>query len=152
MMNMNCREYDKYVRNRAKKSPVLKNSIRAFFVGGGICLLGQGMKALYLFLGTEEKTAGILVSVSLIFISSAFTSAGIFDRAAKFAGAGVLVPITGFANAVVAPAIDTRSEGYILGVGSKIFTISGAVILFGTVSGALYGLIYFLCRCFSGVI
>ena len=141
---MNEKEYTKYVEKRAKKSPILKNSVFAFLFGGLICTLGQGFFHLYTFLGINELDARTLVSVTLIFIACLLTAFGVFDKIAKIAGAGTLVPITGFANAVCSQAIDTRSEGFVIGVGAKIFTIAGPVILYGTLTGAIYGVIYYV--------
>ena len=141
---MNEKEYTKYVEKRAKKSPILKNSIFAFLFGGLICTLGQGFFHLYTFLGINELDARTLVSITLIFIACLLTAFGVFDKIAKIAGAGTLVPITGFANAVCSQAIDTKSEGLIIGVGAKIFTIAGPVILYGTLTGSIYGVIYYV--------
>lgn len=140
---MNEKEYCEYVKKRAKKSPTLKNCALAFLFGGLICTLGQGFFHLYTYLGLEETNARTLVSITLIFISCLLTGFGVFDNIARLAGAGTLVPITGFANAVCSEAIDTKSEGFILGVGAKIFTIAGPVILYGTFTGAIYGVIYY---------
>ena len=147
---MNKEEYCEYVEQRQKKSPILKNCIRAFFIGGAICSLGQALLELYLILGFEKLDAYTLVSITLIFLSVTFTGIGVFDTVARVAGAGTLVPITGFANAVASPAIDTKSEGLVLGVGAKIFSISGPVILFGTLSGGIYGVIYYVCQMIWG--
>lgn len=125
------------------KSPLVKNFIRAFIIGGLICLMGEFLKMLYIYLGVEEKTAKTLVTVTLIFIASVLTGFGVFDNIARHAGAGTLVPVTGFSNAVTSEAMDSRSEGVILGVGAKIFTVAGPVILFGITSGVIYGIIYF---------
>lgn len=141
---MNKEEYKEYVGRRTKKSASLKNCSLAFLVGGTICTLGQLLRDLYIRLGMDLQDATLLVSISLITLSAILTGIGLFDKIAKFAGAGTLVPITGFANAVVSPAMDTKSEGYIFGVGAKIFTISGPVILYGIFSGVIYGLIYYL--------
>lgn len=141
---MNEKEYSKYVEGRAKKSPIWKNSIFAFLIGGLICTLGQGFFHLYTFWGMEEIDARTLVSVTLIFITVIPTGFGVFDKIAKIAGAGTLVPITGFANAVSSEAIDSKSEGFIPGVGAKIFTIAGPVILYGTFFGAIYGVIFYI--------
>ena len=141
---MNEKEYTEYVEKRAKKSPILKNCLFAFLFGGGICTLGQGFFQLYTHLGMEELDARTLVSITLIFIASLLTGLGVFDNIAKIAGAGTLVPITGFSNAITSQAIDTKSEGYVLGVGAKIFTIAGPVILFGTFTGVIYGVIYYI--------
>lgn len=146
-MNIEKKDYKKYAKAHAPKSPTLKNCIRAFVVGGAICTLGQGLMQIYKELcKLSEEDAGALVSCSLIFIAVTLTALGIFDRIAKFAGAGTLVPITGFANAVVSPAIDAHSEGLILGVGAKIFTVAGPVLLYGTLAGAVYGVIYWISK------
>ena len=149
-MNISSEEYKKYAEGRAKKSPVLKNCLCAFLIGGTICTLGQLLLSLYLRLGLDKETAGTVTSISLIFLAALLTGLGVFDNIARVAGAGTLVPITGFANAVVAPAIDTKSEGFILGVGAKIFIISGPVILYGIFSGAVYGVIYWLIGLIQG--
>lgn len=147
---MEKKEYKKYVEKRASKSPILKNCIFAFITGGIICVIGELLKNLYMNLGMDKLDASSLVSVTLIFIAILLTGIGVFDDIARFAGAGTLVPITGFANAVASPAIDTKSEGFIFGVGAKIFTIAGPVILFGTLSGAIYGVIYYVCTLIWG--
>ena len=145
-MNMDKKQYKRYAASHAKRSPILKNCVRAFIVGGGICLFSEGLFSLFtLSLGLEEEVARTLCSVSLIFIAVLLTSLGVFDKIAKFAGAGTLVPITGFANSVASPAIDSRAEGYVLGVGAKIFTVCGPVLLYGTLAGAIYGVIYWIC-------
>jgi stage V sporulation protein AC len=140
---MNKEEYGKYVKERAKKSPVLKDTAFAFLIGGLLCIIGQIFCDLYVFWGVSAKDSISFASMTLIFISFLLTSLGFFDNIAKIAGAGTLVPITGFANAVVSCAIDNKSEGYILGVGAKIFSIAGPVILYGIASGAIYGVIYY---------
>lgn len=141
-MNTDKENYKKYAAARAKKSPTPKNCVRAFVTGGAICVFAEGLKALYESLGVPKMDSAPLVSVTLIFLTALLTGIGVFDRIARFAGAGTLVPITGFANAVAAPAVDTKGEGFVLGVGAKIFSIAGPVILYGTAAGALYGVIY----------
>lgn len=141
---MKKQEYQEYVKHRAKKSPLVKDVLRAFFSGGLVCVLGQIFMDIYLRLGIDEKTASTLASISIIFIAVLLTGLGIFDNIAKFAGAGTAVPISGFANSISSQAIDSKSEGYILGVGAKIFTIAGPVILYGILSGAIYGVIYYI--------
>lgn len=141
---MKKQEYIEYVENRAKKSPTLKNCIFAFLFGGLICSIGQALLDLYTLLGLEKTDAGTLVSITLIFLATLLTGLGIFDNLAKIAGAGTLVPITGFANAVSSQAIDSKSEGYILGVGAKMFTVAGPVIVYALVSGTIYGVIYYI--------
>ena len=148
-MNMDKIQYKKYVAAHAKPSPIIKNCIFAFLVGGSICLFGELLYMLYSFMPfIPSSQASTLVSVTLIFISVLLTGLGVYDKIAKHAGAGTLLPITGFANAVASPAIDSRAEGYILGVGAKIFTVSGPVILYGTLAGAIYGLIYWIISLF----
>ena len=144
MNNFDRNEYKTLVAQKGKKSPLLKNCTCAFLIGGAICAIGEGMRMLYVSLGVREEGAPTLVSVTLIFITAVLTALGIFDNIAKHAGAGTLVPITGFANSVVSPAIDNKAEGWVLGVGAKIFIISGPVILSGTLSGAIYGIIYWV--------
>lgn len=143
-MNIDKKTYKKYASAHAPKSPLAKNCLWAFCIGGAICTLGQLLTSLYTLWGMTKEDAGTLTSVTLIFLSALLTGLGIFDCIAKHAGAGTLVPITGFANSVVSPAIDTKSEGLILGVGSKIFTVAGPVILYGTVAGVIYGVIYWV--------
>lgn len=145
-MNMDKKSYKKYATSHAPRSPLALDCVRAFCVGGGICAFAELLTNLFGRLGAGKEDAGTLTSVTLVFLAALFTGVGIFDRIAKFAGAGTLVPITGFANAVVSPAIDTKSEGFILGVGSKIFTVAGPVILYCTISGVIYGVIYWIVR------
>ena len=148
-MKMNKEHYKKYVKAHQKKSPILKNCIWAFFIGGFICLLGEILCTLYKYIPSiPSSQVPTLTSITLIFFSVLLTGIGIYDKIAKHAGAGTLLPITGFANAVASPAIDSRSEGYVLGVGSKIFTVCGPVILFGTLSGTIYGIIYWITTLF----
>ena len=142
---MNKKTYKKYTEARAPKSPTAKNCVWAFAVGGAICAAAEGLKSLYTrFLKLPKDDVGTLVSVTLVFMAVLLTGLGVFDNIAKHAGAGTLVPITGFANAVASPAIDSRGEGSVLGVGAKIFTVAGPVLLYGTFAGAVYGVIYFI--------
>ena len=144
-MKMNREEYKKYAKKHAPSSPVIKNCVKAFLFGGSICVVSQGLRALYMLaFGIELMDASALASISLAVLSVVLTAFGVFDKIAKHAGAGTLVPITGFANAVASPAIDSKSEGFVLGVGAKIFTVAGPVLLYGTLAGVLYGLIYYL--------
>ena len=146
-MDINKEQYKRYVNKTAPKSPCLKNCTFAFLFGGGICVIGQLLFDFYASV-TEYESENLyaLVTVTLIFLSALLTGFGVFDNIAKVAGAGTLVPVTGFANAVVSPAIDTKAEGFILGVGAKIFTVAGPVILYGIASGVLYGIVYFVIR------
>ena len=137
-------EKEKLIKKHSPHSPIVKNSVLAFIFGGFICVIGELLLYLFLYLGLDEKTSLTLVTLSLIFIAALFTSLGIFDKIAKHAGAGTLVPVTGFSNSVVAEAIDAKSEGLILGVGSQIFTVAGPVIVYGLLSGVIYGVIYYI--------
>ena len=142
-MNIEKQTYRRYVDARAPKSAVAQNCLHAFLVGGFICMFAQALKNVYTGLGMEAQNAATLCSVTLVFIAALLTGLGVFDKIAKFAGAGTLVPITGFANSVVSPAMDSHAEGAILGIGVKIFTVAGPVLLYGTVAGAVYGVIYY---------
>ena len=147
-MNVKKQEYQKLVSEKAPKSPILKDCLWAFFVGGFICALGQFLLEGYQMSELDLESAKTLVSVTLIFISAALTALGVFDKIAKHAGAGTLVPITGFANAVVSPAIEYRAEDYVLGVGAKMFTIAGPVIVYGVTASVVYGLTYWITTLF----
>ncbi len=138
-------KYKRFADDVAPPTPIFKNCVLAFLTGGLICAIGQGLQTLYFqYVVPSKEDAGLLCSVTLIFIAVLLTGIGIFDDIAKFAGAGTLVPITGFANSVASPAIDSRSEGLVLGIGAKIFTVAGPVILYGTLAGVIYGVIYWL--------
>lgn len=144
-MNMGKEQYKKYAQAHAPKSPVVKDTVKAFIFGGAICVLSQGFRVLYMYLfDIDVEFASMLASITIAFIAITLTAIGVFDRIAKHAGAGTLVPITGFSNAVASPAIDAKSEGFILGVGAKIFTVAGPVLLYGTVAGVIYGVIYYV--------
>ena len=141
-MEMSPQTYRRYAQARAPRSPLLKDCVRAFLVGGVICCAAQGLRTLYeQILGFTGDDVGTMTSITLVLVTTLLTGLGVFDNIARFAGAGTLVPITGFANAVVSSAIDSRAEGYVLGVGAKIFTVAGPVLLYGTVAGTVYGII-----------
>ncbi len=140
---MERKEYQRRIREGAKKSNLLLDCTLAFLVGGLICLIGQVMLSVYSSLFDLELSKK-LVTVSLIFLACLLTGIGLFDRIAKHAGAGTLVPITGFANGMCSPAIDNKAEGWILGVGAKMFVIAGPVIVYGTVASVVYGIIYWI--------
>ena len=143
-------EYKKQlIKKHSPRSPVLKNCFLAFLFGGGICVLGELLFGLYVSLSIDKETSTLLVTLSLIFLAALLTALGCFDRIARLAGAGTLVPVTGFSNAVVSEAMDSKSEGLVLGVGSKIYTVAGPVILYGIASGSLYGVIYYLTGLFA---
>lgn len=143
-MNIEKQTYRRYADARAPKSAIVQDCIRAFLCGGAICLIGEVLGKLYLSFGLEKDSASLLCSVTLIFIAILLTALGVFDNIAKFAGAGTLVPITGFANAVASPAMDSRAEGPVVGVGAKIFTVAGPVLLYGILAGAVWGVIYYI--------
>lgn len=135
-------EYARLAAARAGRSPVLKNTLLAALTGGVVCLFGEVLFTLYRYWGLSEKTAGVTVTVSLIFLSALLTFLGVFDRIARFAGAGTLLPVTGFANSVVSPAMDNKSEGFVMGVGAKMFIVAGPVLVFGTAAGVVLGILY----------
>lgn len=137
-------EYDQRVKQASPNSPVLKDCCLAFLFGGAICTLGQVLAGLYQNLGLELKDARACVSISLIFLSALLTALGWYDDIAKHAGAGTLVPITGFANSMVSPAMEFKSEGFITGLGAKMFIVSGPVLVFGITASVVYGFIVFL--------
>ena len=148
-MNMTKETYKKYADARAPRSPMLRDCTRAFLVGGLICCIAQALTDTYTKLcGMEKQDAGTLTAATLVLAAAILTGLGVFDRIAKFAGAGTLVPITGFANAVVSPAMDSHAEGVILGIGAKIFTVAGPVLLYGTLAGFVYGVIFWICSLF----
>ena len=143
-MKMTNEEYKQYAEKHMPRSHSWRDALRAFVVGGTICTLGQAFVELYTALGMEPDTAGTASSVTLIFIGAVLTGLGIYDKIAKFAGAGTLVPITGFSNSVVAPALEFRTEGMVLGTAAKMFIISGPVIVFGTSASVVYGVVYWV--------
>ena len=140
--NMTPKEYGEYVKKKTPDSPVFTDCLRAFIIGGLVCTLGQVFLNIYKNCGLNEELSGTAASITLVFISALLTGLDIYPKIAKFAGAGTLVPITGFANAVVSPALESKSEGAILGTGVKIFTIAGPVILYGTLASVITGFIY----------
>ena len=140
-MNMSKKEYSRYVARLAQKSPLGKDLLRSFLVGGLICVISQLILNGFTALDLSEQDAAAATSVSLVFLSAVLTGLSVYDDIAKFAGAGTLVPITGFANAVVSPAIEFKAEGFVTGMAAKMFIIAGPVIVYGTVASVLYGLI-----------
>lgn len=143
-MDLSNQEYDALVRVKAQPSPLWKDLAWAFCVGGGICAVGQGLLEWYQSLGLEREQAGTAVSVTLILAAALLTGLGLFDKIAKRAGAGTLVPITGFANAMVSPALEFKSEGLITGTAAKLFVVAGPVLVFGISASVVYGLILLL--------
>ena len=143
-METTPQKYQQYVQQKQKKSHLGKDLALAFLIGGLICVLGQLIQNGYTAAGLEQEDAATATSVSLVFLSALLTGLNLYHRIARFGGAGTLVPITGFANAVVSPAIDFKAEGFVTGMAAKMFLVAGPVIVFGTVASALYGLILWM--------
>ena len=141
---MDAKEYKRLSDKKAPKSPILKNCCFAFLFGGSICVIGQIFIDLYTMWGMEEKNAATTASITLIFLASLLTGLGVFDNIAKIAGAGTLVPITGFSNSIASPAIEFKNEGWIFGMCVKMFSVAGPVIVTGISSSILVGIIYFI--------
>lgn len=135
------KKYSEYVNKKSPNSPILKDCFNAFWVGGLICSIGQIIMDFCMYKGMDNTLASTVVSISLIAISAILTSLNVFNRIGKFAGAGSLVPITGFANSIVSPAIEYKSEGYVMGVGGKMFTVAGPVLVFGISTSVIIGII-----------
>jgi stage V sporulation protein AC len=146
MVSISKEQYKTMAEQASPNSKSAVDILKAFFIGGLICCIGQLFTEIYILLGIAEQEAPIYTSMTLIVITAVLTGFGIFGKIAKHAGAGTLVPITGFANATVAPALEFKSEGFVLGLGAKIFIISGPVILYGTTAAFIYGIIYYIIR------
>ena len=144
-MHMTNEEYNQYVSSLAKKSPLWKDLLNSFWIGGLICVLGQLIMNGWKMAGLEKEAVSAATAISLVFLSAVLTGLSIYDDIAKAAGAGTIVPITGFANAVVSPAIEFKAEGFVTGMAAKMFTIAGPVIVYGTTASVVYGVIYWLC-------
>ena len=140
-MKYTNQEYAQYVKQKMPKSPLWKDVVKAFVIGGLICCVGQGFHALYTALGAAEEDAGTWTTITMVFLGAFLTGVGIYDRIAVHGGAGTLVPVTGFANSVVSPALEFKTEGFITGMAAKIFTIAGPVIVFGIAASVIYGII-----------
>ena len=134
------------VHKAVPPSPKIKNTLFAFLFGGGICTLGQVFRKLYIYLGADKDTASTLVAVTLVALAAILTAAGVFDKIARYAGAGTIVPITGFANSVVSPAMEFQTEGRIFGTAANMFKIAGPVIVYGTAAAFVYGVIYWVIK------
>lgn len=148
IMNISNQEYSELAKRRSPASAMYKTIPMAFVVGGLICCLGEGLLNMYGAFGLPEDQAGAWTSITLIFLSALLTGLKLYDRIAQHAGAGTLVPITGFANSVVSPALDFKSEGYVLGLGAKMFVIAGPVIVYGISASIVYGIIYYITTLF----
>ena len=142
---MTEKEYGKMIGDMAPKSPIWKDCLNAFLIGGLICCIGQLIMNGYKALGLDKTDSSTATSMTLVALSALLTGLSLYDNIAKHAGAGTLVPITGFANAVAAPAVEFKTEGFVLGVGAKMFTIAGPVIVYGVSASVVYGLIYWIC-------
>ena len=144
MSRVSKKDYDLMTKKASPPSPIVGDCLRAFLVGGAVCCFGQLLFNTYSTLGAKEQIAKLLVSVSLIFITAMLTALHVYDNYAKFAGAGSIVPITGFANSMASPAVEFKTEGWVLGLGANIFKIAGPVIAYGTVASVIYGVIYWI--------
>lgn len=147
-MKMTKQEYARYVKEMSPNSPFWKDVFMAFLIGGLICTVGQAVLNGFTAMGLDETNVGTATSITMVFFSAVLTGLSLYDNLAKHAGAGTLVPITGFANAVVSPAVEFKSEGFILGVAAKMFTIAGPVIVYGISASVVYGLIYWITTLF----
>ena len=143
-MDMSPKEYKSYVEQKARKSPIVKDVALAFIIGGLICVVGQAIQDGWSAVGLNQEDAGTATSVCMVLLSALLTGFNLYNKLARYGGAGTLVPITGFANAVVSPAIDFKSEGFVTGMAAKMFTVAGPVIVFGTLASVIYGVILML--------
>ena len=140
-MNLTQKQYGDYIKQKTPSSPMGKNIFFAFLIGGLICVLGQGLTELYTFWGLNEEDALTATPMTLVFLGALLTGLNVYDNIAKFAGAGTIVPITGFANSIVSPAMEFKSEGLVLGLGAKMFVVAGPVLVYGISASVIYGLI-----------
>ncbi len=145
-MDISAQEYQRLSKKAAPRSPAFADCLKAFAIGGTICAIGQAIVMGFETMGLNRTTASLMCTVSLIFLSALLTGMGIYNKIAKHAGAGTLVPITGFANAIASPAVEFKTEGMIMGLGAKMFTIAGPVIVYGVTASIVYGLIYWVLR------
>lgn len=143
ILKISKEQYSKMADELSPNSPKIKNTLKAFLIGGFICAIAQGINELYLFLEVDKKTASILVPCTIIVITAILTAVGVFDKIARHAGAGTLVPITGFANSIVSQAMESQSEGRILGTGANMFKIAGPVLVYGSTATVIYGVIFY---------
>ena len=143
-MDMSPQEYQRYVQEKSPKSPIVKDTVLAFVIGGLICVLGQAIQDGWGAAGLDKEAAGTATSCTLVFLSALSTGLNLYNKIARYGGTGTLVPITGFANAVVSPAIDFKSEGFVTGMAAKMFVVAGPVIVFGTLASVIYGVILML--------
>lgn len=147
-INMTNEEYSAYVESKAKKSPIAKNLIWAFLVGGFICVIGQLITNLFLNFGLSKDDATTVCTISLIFIGAFLTAINVYAKIGQHAGAGSIIPITGFSNSIVAPAIEFKTEGYVLGLGANMFKVAGPVLVYGITSSVIIGFVYWIIKLF----
>ena len=147
-MALHKQNYDAYVKQKSPDSPVIKDVVKAFLIGGAICTIGQGILNAWKMAGLDETKSAMLTTATLILIGAVLTGIGLYDKIAKHAGAGTIVPVTGFSNAVVSAALEYKTEGFILGMSANLFKIAGPVIVYGTVASVVYGLIYWITTLF----
>jgi len=145
-MPVSKKQYKKMVKKQETKSPVIKNIILAFISGGLICLIAQLFYSLLIFYKINDKHAAVYVTVIMIFLGALLTGLGLYDKLAKHCGAGTIVPITGFANSIVSPAMEYKSEGLVLGIGAKMFIVAGPVLVYGITASVVYGIIYYFLK------
>ena len=143
-MDMSPKEYQQYVQQKSQKSPIVKDVVLAFIIGGLICVVGQLIQNGWSAAGLDKENAGAAASICMVLLSALLTGFNLYNKLARFGGAGTLVPITGFANAVVSPAIDFKSEGFVTGMAAKMFLVAGPVIVFGTLASVIYGVVLML--------
>ena len=143
-MDMSPKEYQQYVQQKSQKSPIVKDVVLAFIIGGLICVVGQLIQNGWSAAGLDKENAGAATSICMVLLSAMLTGFHLYNKLARFGGAGTLVPITGFANAVVSPAIDFKSEGFVTGMAAKMFLVAGPVIVFGTLASVIYGVVLML--------
>jgi stage V sporulation protein AC len=143
-LKVSKKQYNKIVEQNTKNSPIFRNTLLAFIIGGGICVVGQFILNILKSYGIATEVAASGTSIIMIFLGALFTGLGLYDKLAKYGGAGTLVPITGFANAIVSPAMEFKSEGFVLGMSAKMFAIAGPVLVFGIVASVVYGLILYV--------
>jgi len=147
-MALHKQNYDAYVKQKSPDSPVIKDVVKAFLIGGAICTIGQGILNAWKLAGLDETKSAMLTTATLILIGAVLTGIGLYDKIAKHAGAGTIVPVTGFSNAVVSAALEYKTEGFILGMSANLFKIAGPVIVYGTVASVVYGVIYWITTLF----
>ena len=147
-MDMSPKEYQEYVKQKSKKSPIVKDTVLAFLIGGTICVIGQLIRNGWTAYGLAAEDAATATSISLVFLSVLLTALNLYNKLGRYGGAGTLVPITGFANAVSSPAIDFRAEGIVTGMAAKMFLVAGPVIVFGTTASVVYGVVLWIIKNF----